>query len=188
MSKRIHPWISDEDVLGDFKEHFSGITSKKSHYLGEMIQKAMKLILAVYGHEKYINDFEVKEIWEINRENTHAHDPEINMIKAVDNTPPSLVTKREKVYAVLLFLQNEYDETFTSKQFKSAAAKVVGVSDSRTLNSYIRILKDDKRIKDNMEANTYEFVEVNEFKDTYFGWSEIVRNDLFKRAKAEAAL
>jgi len=147
MSKKIHPWIPDEELVDYFKKFFGKISNKNKQYFGEMLQKSMKLILTFYGDDKYKFDPEVEQLWNVYSDITgipHTKDQEINMIKAIDNTPVKLRNKKERAYAAMYLLMMEADEIFTIEEFTKFVNEL-GYG-NRTVKGYLELLGRRKEI------------------------------------------
>lgn len=167
MSKKIHPWISDENVVTDFKEYFGENGIKKVQFFGEMIQKSMKLLLMVSGHPKYQNDNESNDLLNtyINS-GKYAHTNEMNMIKAIDTTPmsrpsktPKLTTKKDRAYYVLNYLKSIYPEEFTFKEYLDKSKELLErANDDRTIATNIELLEKDGAIAWIYDRYSYEDV------------------------------
>lgn len=188
MSKKIHPWIPDEELVDYFKKFFGNISSKNKQYFGEMLQKSMKLILTFYGDDKYKFDHEVEQLWKIYSDITgipHTKDQEIPMIKAIDNTPIKLRNKKERSYAAMYLTMMETDEIFTVEDF-TKNVNDLGYG-NRTVNGYLELLErrheisrlDEKRYKFKDNRPSYAFIG----KDIY---DEHVRTQILSLAVKES--
>lgn len=186
MTKQVKMNIPDETVVKDFLEFFGGISKEKRKYKGKITQKAYKLILTFYGCEKYKFDPEVEELWKIYTEITGAHtqDTPINMIKAIDNSPPKLRNKKERAFASLNLMKVEESEQFKVESFK-IIVNSLGYG-NRATEGYLELLRRLGVIY-RVNHDTYGFKE-NKIFDKYMmkNIDETVRNEILLDAIKES--
>lgn len=186
MSKQVHVRIPDEKVAKEIKDFFGELSPKKKQFLGEITQKAYKLILTFYGCEKYKFDPEVEELWKIYTEltGTHTQDTPINMIKAMDNTPPKLRNKKERAFASLNLMKVEESEEFKVEAFKTIVNSL-GYG-NRATEGYLELLR-RLRVIYRINHDTYRFKE-NKIFNKYMTKTidENVRNEILLDAVKES--